>query len=191
MTRHWKAWLILGIVAVVGGIVAILDPFRDDIVVEVQAINLAIGYYVGWLFTAIGLATAFLGWRGSEGLRWRLVPIGAAILAVGLFLLLDPRAGMKIVTVLMALALIVSGAVKAVLSLEMRPMRGTWWVAGAGAVSLVVGVLILVNFPASADIALVIFLAIDMIATGAMLILMALRHRHALSPDARSEIGVG
>jgi uncharacterized membrane protein HdeD (DUF308 family) len=180
MTTHWKAWLIVGMVAVVGGIVAVLNPFRDDIVVEVQAINLAIGYYVGWLFTAIGAATAYLGWRDNGGLRWRLAPIGAAILAVGLFLLLDPRAGMKILTVMMSLALIVSGGLKAALGLEMRSMRGAWWIIGAGAVSLLVGLLILVDFPSSADIALVIFLAIDLIATGAMLILMAIRYRSGL-----------
>jgi uncharacterized membrane protein HdeD (DUF308 family) len=177
MGKHWTIWMIVGAVAIVGGIVALVDPFSHDIGVEVEALNLALEYFVGWLFSGIGAATALLGWRVGGNLRMRIFPIGVVVLLIGLFFLLDPTAGSTVLKILMALALIASGAMKAILGFEMRPARVAWWTMGAGAISLLVGLLVLIDFPASAGVALAFFLAFDIMATGAMLVVMAIRHR--------------
>jgi len=177
MGKYWTLWLIIGAVAIVGGLVALVDPFSHDIGVEVEALNLALEYFVGWLFTGIGAATALLGWRVAGSLRTKVVPIGVFVLLIGLFFLLDPTAGSTVLKILMAIALIVSGAMKAILGFEMRPAKAAWWVMGAGAISLIVGLLVLIDFPASTGVALAFFLAFDIVATGAMLVVMAIRHR--------------
>lgn len=176
MRLVWKLWVGLGAIAILGGTFALLDPLRN-LELQIEAVTVALEYFMGWLFVVLGAALTALGWHPHHRIRWRILPIGVAMFLAGLFLLLDPSGGEWLFTVCLALTLSFSGCVKILLGWELRPSHAAGWIVAAGLVSLAVGLLVLFRFPASAKITLGAFLAVDMIATGAMLVLLAFR-RH-------------
>lgn len=176
MEEHWKRWLAVGAIAITGGFIALLDPFRN-LELQIEALTVALEYFIGWLFVVVGGAVTVLGWHPHHAIRWRLIPIGAAMLLAGVFVLLDPSGGARIMTICLAVALMFSGAIKALLGWEQRPAHAAWWIMGAGLVSFVVGLLVLFGLTASPKVTLGVFLAVDMIATGAMMVVLAFRHR--------------
>lgn len=178
MHRHWRTWLAVGALALLGGIFALLDPLRN-LELQVQAVTVVLEYFLGWLFILVGGGIALLAWHPRHAIRWRVLPVGVATFLVGLFLLLDPAGGERLMIILLALALIVSGLFKLLLGWEARPGHAMWWIMGTGAVSITVGAMVLAGVPATANLTLGLFLAIDMIATGVMMVILAVRHRHS------------
>jgi len=174
---HWKRWLIVGVIAILGGFFALLDPFRN-LELQVQALSVALEYFVGWLFVVVGGATAVLGFHPHHTIRWRVMPIGVAVLLVGILLLMNPTGGERLFTILLAIALIGSGIFKALLGYEWRSLKVSSWIMVAGAVSAIVGLLVFIGFPLAGNLTLAFFLALDMIATGIVLVMVAFWHRN-------------
>lgn len=159
--RTW--WFLAGLVALAGGVLGLLNP----VAAQVTSTTIA-----GSALVVMGLLQGRAAWA-SQALRERT---GAALLAaVGLFLGLSLLAGPfgdgTVLRWLLGGLLIAGAAAKLWIGRRAKTDRLFWIVVGAGALSGVLGVLVL----AAAALPLGVIVSVELLGSGAALIVMALR----------------
>lgn len=166
LRNSWIWMAILAVVSLVGGVLALLDPF---------AATLAATLLAGWAFMFLGGLQIIQSFQvqGWGGFLWALL-FGILSLVVGISLVFNPLAGMVSLTLLVAVLLLATGAIKIFYAVSLRPVTGWGWVLVSGLLSIVLAVLILTNFPASAATVLGIFLAVELISNGVLFLFVAL-----------------
>lgn len=160
-------WLaILGVISLIGGLLALANPF---------AATFAAVLLAGWIFLLFGILQVIQSFqmRGWSGFLWSLL-FGVLTLLVGVALLVNPLAGALSLTALVAILFIIVGAVKLVYAFSLRPLSGWGWVLASGIISIVLGIMILANYPWSAAAVLGILLAIELLSNGIFLLFVAL-----------------
>lgn len=161
----WVWMAILGAISLIGGVLALANPMAATFAATVLA---------GWVFTLLGALQVVQAFRvtGWPGFIWSML-FGILVLAVGLSLIFNPLAGMVSLTLLVAVLFLVTGAVKVMYSFSLRPISGWGWVLFSGAVSVLLGIMILANFPWAAVSVLGILLAVELISNGILFLLLA------------------
>ncbi|RBI77444.1 HdeD family acid-resistance protein [Roseovarius sp. TE539] len=171
----WKGLALLGLLMVVGGFVAFLNPFAASLTVE---------FVAGAAFLIVGalqLWLAFTGRAGTSGDRWLSGALGLALVVLAISLIANPLAGLVTLTILVAMLFALMGGLRIALALNERPREGWGWLLASGAVSLALAVLIVLGLPAAAAGILGILLGIDLTMSGAATLGLAWnawRHRH-------------
>jgi len=165
----WKGMTALGLLMLLGGIVAFLNPFAASLTVEVVA---GAAFLVGGLMQLWQALTE----RVQETRdRWLTGALGAVLVLLAVALIANPMAGLMTLTILVAVFFAVMGGLRVAMALRARP-GGSWgWILAAGLMSLALAVLIVLGLPASAAGILGILLAIDLTMSGAMTLAFA-RH---------------
>ena len=164
-------WGLIGILSIAGGIVALANPFGASLAATVIA---------GWMFILVGVLE-IIGVFTDKGVRGKIwvVLLGALAIWVGISILNHPLAGMVTLTTVVAITFLVVGAFKAVFAFSLENRGAFWLVLLSGVVSIVLGAMILANFPMSAGAALGILLGIDLISNGATMLAVAIAARPA------------
>jgi uncharacterized membrane protein HdeD (DUF308 family) len=147
--------------------------------------TIAVQFMLGWLLVISGIAEgihAFMaqGWRGF------LLELLSAVLylAVGVLLLVNPLGGAVALTIVVAVFLIVEGIFKIITALRVRDHDGWGWLLASGIVSVVLGVLIWAQWPASGLWVIGLLVGIQLLFTGWALVMLALaakRWRRAMA----------
>lgn len=166
LRKSWIWMALLAAISIIGGVLALANPF---------AATLAATLLAGWVFVFLGIMQIIQAFqvRDWSGFLWALA-FGIITLVVGAVLLLDPLAGMVSLTILVAFLFLFTGVVKAMLGFSLRPMAGWGWVLASGLVSILLAMMILTNFPASAATVLGILLAIELLSNGVLFLFVAL-----------------
>lgn len=166
---RWRLLLTIGVLVTVAGLIAVLAP---------QLSTLAVSLVIGALLVFDGVLQGVyaMDLRGRRGFGMRVL-LAVLSLAAGAFLLINPGPGVVALTVVVAVFLILGGAMKAALAWQLRPMPGWGLLAFAGALSLVLGVLIVALLPEVSDWVLGLMVGIDLIFAGWWLITVALGAR--------------
>jgi len=155
---NWVFLVVLGILSIVVGVLAILNPFPASLV----AVKLA-----GWAFLIIGGLQIAGGFRATGwGARIWALAIGVLALVAGINLLGEPLAGMVSLTIVLALLFLVSGLVKLIAAWQIKHSSYRLAVLVSGIASLLLGFIILSNFPISAVTSLGILLGVELISNG-------------------------
>jgi uncharacterized membrane protein HdeD (DUF308 family) len=167
--KHWYLLLAAGAIAIVGGIAALLNPMAATLTATILA---------GWMFVIVGvvlLATVFseMGW----GRRIWTILLGALAVWLGLNILGNPLEGVLTLTLVVGLSFLAEGIVKLILAWGTRGTPYFWMVLLSGAISVLLGGMILANFPQSAATILGILLAVDLISTGVSMVALSLHAR--------------
>jgi len=167
--KHWYLLLAAGVIAIVGGVLALLNPLAATLTATVLA---------AWMFILVGivlLAALFseMGW----GRRIWTILLGALALVVGVSILGNPLGGVLALTLVVGLAFLAEGVVKLVMAFGARDTPYFWLVLLSGAISVLLGGMVLANFPQSAATILGILLAVDLISTGVSMVALALHGR--------------
>jgi len=155
----------VGILLMVLGAIAILVPALASFTVTI---------FIGWvlIFASVFLfASAFSNRSGLHlliGIVWALLALIA-----GLWLLIDPGRGTRTLTLIVMLYFLVSGVFKLGVSVSGRGTPGIGWLAVNGALSIVIGLIILADMPEAANWAIGLLLGIDFIFSGWGLINLA------------------
>ncbi len=158
-----------GAICLLGGVIALFNPLAASFTAEQIA---------GWLFLFAGAIQAFAAFReGWTARAWLTGLLGALGILVGVSLLARPLEGIIALTWLVAIFFVVSGTAKVMLSWPLRGTQYFWLLLGSGALSVILGIMILAGLPASAGIVLGTMLAIDLISSGAALIALGLANR--------------
>jgi len=164
-------WIVaLGIVFLIAGIIALGS------VVMATVASVAV---VGAMMLVSGISeivNAFSVKSWGKFFLWAL--LGALYVIAGIVTFRNPLLAATILTLILGVALIVSGCVRVFLAMQM--MQGTpWgWVALSGIITVLVGGIVLAHWPVSSLFMLGIFLGVDLVFAGVGWIGMGVALRH-------------
>lgn len=128
---------------------------------------------LGWLFVfagfiQVGHAFYSRGWRGF------LLPLILGILAIvaGFIILKDPLTGAITLTLLLSFLFIIQGVIRIILALTKR-FEHWVWILVSGILSVILGILVLYQWPWSGLYIIGLFVGIDLIFNGWSLIMLS------------------
>lgn len=152
-----------GILFILMGAVAILVPL---------VATLALTLMVGILFIIGGVYELARAWRhrGEGGRIVGITLFGILAVAAGIVLLAFPLQGAITLTLFLGIYFLASGVFRGIAAFDIRPTKGWGWLLFGGLVSVVIGVLILANLPASGLWVMGLLIGIDFLFFGTTLI---------------------
>lgn len=169
--RGLRTWLwIVGIASMLLGALAIVFPFAATLAVELVTGAILVVSGVMELIRAVVM-------RRNGNLPWDAL-FGLAALVAGVILLLWPLQGIVTLTLVVGIFFLIAGAFKTVASLSLRPFPGWGWVGVSGALSILLGLVLLFGLPGTASWAIGLLVGIDLIFLGAAEIAMASAFGH-------------
>lgn len=161
--ENWLWWLAAGLVALLGGLLGLINPTAAQITSTTIA---------GWALVAMGLLQGRAAWK-STALRARA---GAGLFAVaglflGLSLLMGPFGDGTLLRWLLGGLLVIAGLAKLWIGRRSKTDPLFWVVIGAGVLSVLLGAFVLLGL----DLQLGFMLSLELLGSGAALVVMALR----------------
>jgi uncharacterized membrane protein HdeD (DUF308 family) len=164
---HWILFLVEGILIAILGVLAIGAPLVSTLVAT---------KFLGWLFI-IAAIIGFVGLFSAQdvpGFLWIL--LGTILLvAIGVFLLWRPVAGMLALTLALAIYFGVQGITQIFLSLEHRRSLSSWgWVLASGIINLILAAIILAGWPETALWVIGLLIGINLLVYGVALAMTAI-----------------
>ena len=137
----WGEFFVVGAILIACGVAAIFAPVIA---------NFATSTVLGALLLIAGGTCVYQAMHAKDwvGYNWQLL-LGAGEMVGGIFIVINPLKGAAAVTLLVAIVVLALGVSQIGLALKIRPQSGWAWVAGAGLVSLALGVALIARFPFS------------------------------------------
>jgi uncharacterized membrane protein HdeD (DUF308 family) len=177
---HWQLFLAQGVIMLILGVLAVIWP---------QISTIAVDVYVGWLFLLsgiVGLASMFLA-QNVQAFLWMLLT-AALSLFVGIVLLWHPVEGAASLTLVLIAFFIVEGVFQIVASLSYRDIfPSQWgWMLASGIVDLILAALIIKGWPSTATWALGLIVGINLITSGAAIVMVALAGKALVQTVAKA-----
>lgn len=157
--RRNSGWLLAaGIILVVLGVLGLG---------AVAMLSVASAIWFGAMILVGGVVLLVDAFR-HQGWKSRIlhILIGLLYIAVGLITFANPLAATASLTLLAGAALVATGVLRIIVAFQNRELPYWIWILVSGALSLLLGVLILVQWPASSLWVLGTFLAIELIMQG-------------------------
>ena len=169
--HHWQLFLTQGVIMTILGVLAVIWP---------QISTVAVDVYVGWLFLlsgVVGLATMFLA-QDVQAFLWLLLT-AALSLFVGIVLLWHPVEGAVSLTLVLIAFFIVEGIFQIAASISYRDVfPDSWgWLLASGIADLILAALIIKGWPSTAGWALGLIVGVNLVTSGAAIIMVALAGR--------------
>ena len=150
--------IIVGLFSALAGLYALFNPFPATMAATLIA---------GWAFLILGVLQVVAAFRatGWAGRIWAVI-LGLLAVLIGVEILANPLAGVVALTLAVAMLFVASGIAKIVLGAGMQGSEFRWAVIFSGAASLVLGGMILWNFPVSGIWALGVLLGVELLSNG-------------------------
>lgn len=162
----WMWFLVLGIVLIIGGLIAIMLPMATSIAVAlIIAAVLIIGGVV-----EVWHAFSVQGWGGF---LWQLIT-GLIAVVGGIAIYANPVFGALALTLVVAAVFIAQGASQLILGFRIKPHDGWGWIVAGGVISILAGLMIWSEFPFSGTWALGLLAGISITFNGWSYIAIAL-----------------
>lgn len=173
LEHAWSWFLALGIILMLLGIAAIVLP---------GLATLATTVFIGWILIIGGLAQVIHSfWSRGWGGFFLTLLAGILSIFVGGLMLTYPVQGVLALTMLLGLFFLLQGVFEIVLSVAVRPLSSWGWVLASGIISLIIGFLILANWPTTAAWAIGLLVGIGLFWAGLARVMIALSARSALA----------
>jgi uncharacterized membrane protein HdeD (DUF308 family) len=172
MVRHASTISILwGVLLIVFGVMAVGMPLLAAV---------AVSALVAWLIVLAGVVHLMLAFRvhGAGSMIWKVL-VGIAYLCFGTYLILHPLLGVASLTLLLASLFLIEGILNIVLYVNMRPIHGSSWMLIDGIITLMLGLMIYMQWPSSSAWAIGTLVGISMIFSGVARVMMSLAVRKA------------
>ncbi|MBI1217904.1 MAG: HdeD family acid-resistance protein [Rhodobacteraceae bacterium] len=158
MADGWPWLLVFALLCLVGGVLAFVHPFAASLTVVSLA---ALSFIVAGILKAVYAARI----RETGAFIISLL-IAALFILLGFGLWANPLAGLVSLTVMVAVLFVLIGAFKIIFALRLRALGGSGWVLVSGLVSVLLGAMILANFPEAAATILGLLLGVELLSTG-------------------------
>ena len=173
--HRWGWLLALGIVQIIAGWIAIAIP----VVASFAAVA---------IFGAVLLVTAIFqlihAFRVRAWPRSAWYGLGGVFYAIaGLLVAINPIGGALTLAVIIAILFIADGVLRVAFGTSVRPISGWGWLVAAGLCSIVVGVFLLIGWPATALWVTGLLLGVNLVFTGSMNVVLALVTRTSTSAN--------
>jgi uncharacterized membrane protein HdeD (DUF308 family) len=169
LEKNWGWLLLFGIVSIVLGTAGLGMTFM---LTEVSVVFFGVLLVVGGVFQ---LLDAFKC-RGWKGIAWHVL-IALLYVGAGLLMVLHPALASLSLTLFIAYILIAIGVLRGIMAFQLRPSKGWWWALISGIVSVVLGGLIIMEWPQSGLWIIGLFIAIELIFNGWSYVFVALAAR--------------
>jgi uncharacterized membrane protein HdeD (DUF308 family) len=159
------------VLLIIFGMLAIGSPFLAAVAVSVV---------VGWLIILAGAVHVVLAFHahGAGSLIWKLL-VGIAYLLFGAYLLVHPLLGVASLTLVLASLFLIEGILDIVLFFKMRSTQGSTWVLIDGIITLLLGLLIYLQWPSSSIWAVGTLVGVSMIISGITRVMLSFAARKA------------
>src|SRR5713101_6577541 len=161
--------IVWGVLLIVFGMVAIGSPFLAAV---------AVNAVIAWLIILAGVVHVMLAFRahGSGSMIWKLL-VGLAYVSFGGYLIIHPLLGVASLTLILASLFLIEGVLNIILFFKMRPAGGTSWVLVDGIITLLLGLMIYMQWPSSSAWTIGILVGVSMIISGVTRVMMSLAVR--------------
>lgn len=169
--RNWGWLFALGIVFELAGFISLG---------MVVSVTLASMFLIGAMVlfaAALQLVDVFKS-KDWKAVAWHFL-IALLYIFAGSLIIYDPFIASTIITAMLAWTLIIIGMARAFMAFSIRQGQGWIWLLLAGIASFVLGVMILMQWPASGLWVIGLFISIELIINGWSYILLALAIRRA------------
>jgi uncharacterized membrane protein HdeD (DUF308 family) len=150
--------MIWAILMIVLGIAAIALPW---------AASVAAALFVAWILILSGfvhIAVAFSN-RAFASFAWKMI-VGFVYLIAGVFMLLRPIEGAVTLTLFLAILFFMEGIFEIGAYFALRKMAKSSWLVVDGIISIILGVMIYAQWPASSVWAIGLLLGINLLMSG-------------------------
>lgn len=139
--RHTGWFIALGILFIIGGVLAVAMPLLASITVAIV---------VGWALIVLGIVQIVQAWsmRTWGGFAWQLV-IGILFVIGGGDMAFFPLNGAITLTLVLGVIFLVKGIIQLVIGFRYRPLSGWGWMIAAGILAILVALMILSQWPFS------------------------------------------
>jgi uncharacterized membrane protein HdeD (DUF308 family) len=168
--RQASTWSILwGVLLIVFGVLAVGSPFLAAVAVNV---------FVAWLIVLAGVVHLVIAFHthGAASLIWKLL-VGVAYVCFGGYLITHPLLGVASLTLVLASLFLVEGILDIVLFARMRSLHGSGWVLIDGIITLLLGLMIYMQWPSSSAWAIGTLVGVSMIISGVTRVMLSLAVR--------------
>ena len=176
LKKNWAWMLSLGIVMVMLGVIGLgMTVLFNEIVVMYFGFLLLFG-------SGVQLMQAFRAeaWKGRV---WHVL-IALVYIVGGIIAVTEPVIAGMTLALLIAWTLIVIGVLRLVMALQMRGAAGWLWTLLGGVLSVVLGVMIINEWPQSGLWVIGLFVAIEILFAGWSQIMIALAAKNYTAKDA-------
>src|SRR6266851_6716243 len=146
-----------------------------------QATGVGVAMVVAWITIFGGLAhLAYAFAAESAGtVLWRLL-IGVVYIAGGIYLAANPGLSLLALTLVLAGIFFAEGVMRIVFFFQTRPLPGAGWVLFDGIMTLVLGFLVMRNWPDSSQWAIGTIVGVNLIVSGFTRLMLSVAARKAL-----------
>jgi uncharacterized membrane protein HdeD (DUF308 family) len=165
--------IVLSVLIMIAGLIAIALPMIAGIAFTV---------IVGWLLIFAGAMHLAFAWGAGRPTMvvWQVL-LGLAYAFIGLYVLVNPVAGLAGLTFAIAVYLFVEGILEFVLSFQLRPAAGSGWLLFDGIITLILGVMIWSSWPSSAAWAVGVLIGVSMFFGGLTRLMLSLAARRVVA----------
>jgi len=169
LSRNWGWLLGLGILFIILGCLGV------GMAVGLTLVSIV---FLGMLFVIAGVAQIIDVFKSHQwkGAVWHAL-IAVLYLIGGGLVIYDPILASVIVTALIAWVLIIIGITRLTMAIVLRHTQGWFWLFFAGLTAIILGVLILMQWPFSALWVIGLFIAIELMVNGWSYVFMAIAMR--------------
>jgi uncharacterized membrane protein HdeD (DUF308 family) len=177
IVRHASTWSIVwGVLLIVFGMLAVGSPFLAAVAVSVV---------LAWLIILAGVVHLILAFQAHRAgsLIWKLL-VGLAYLLFGGYLIMHPVLGVTSLTLVLASLFLVEGILNIVMFFKMRSVRGSSWVLVDGIITLLLGLMIYLQWPSSSVWAIGTLVGVSMIISGVARVMLSFAVRKATAAVA-------
>jgi uncharacterized membrane protein HdeD (DUF308 family) len=167
VVKRASGWsLALAILMIVAGMIAIAAPLIAGVVIV---------YVVAWTAIFDGVFQIVYAFRAQSGGRTILeLLLGLLYIVAGVFILMHPKGGLLALTLVIACFLLVYGVFALVLAFQMKPLSGWGWVLFDAIVTILLGILIWVHWPANSEWVVGTLIGISFIVSGVSRLMLSL-----------------
>lgn len=161
-------WLVIGVISILGGIFALINPFGATLAAEQLA---------GWLFLFVGVIQFIAMFSAPSTGSKLFAAIGGVIgVLLGIELLTEPMQGVLTLTMVIAILFMATGLTRAYVAFGLRKTAAFWPVMLSGVISIILALMIFSGYPQSATYLLGILLGIELISNGISLLMFSRSH---------------
>lgn len=172
VVRQASTWSILwDVLLIILGMLALASPFLAAVAVNV---------FVAWLIVLAGIVhvTVAFHTREAGSLIWRLL-VGLAYIFFGVYLIAHPALGVASLTLVLASLFLVEGILNIAFFFKVRSVQGSSWLLIDGIVTLLLGLMIYLQWPSSSAWAIGTLVGVSMIMSGVTRVMVSLAVRKA------------
>lgn len=157
-SKHAGALVGLGVVIAIAGILAIAYPMASGIGVSVV---------IGIALAIAGVARVVAAFRAGSFGQGALGLVGGILtLVAGLVLAARPGIGLEVLTLLFGIYLLIDGISGVVLALHVRPQQGWGWMVVSAVLGVVLGLMLLFDWPFSGIWAIGTLVGVNLLFSG-------------------------